>query len=77
MVVMWYAQSGADPGFPVAEGANPPGGAPTYSFAKLCEKLHEIEKILGHRGGARRGRLPPKFATDNGTLGSKTLFQHV
>ena len=24
---------------------------PTYDFAKFCEKLHEIEKILGRRGG--------------------------
>ena len=30
---------GADPGFPVEGGANPPGGAPTYDFAKFCEKL--------------------------------------
>ena len=25
-------------------------GAPTYDFAKFSEKLHEIEKILGHGG---------------------------
>ena len=43
--------SGMDPGFPVGGGANPPGGVPTYNFAKFCEKLHEIEKILGHGGG--------------------------
>ena len=50
---------GADPGFPVGGGANPPGGAPTYDFAKFCEKLHEIEKILGRREGARaRGASP-------------------
>ena len=23
------------------------GGAPTYDFAKFCEELHEIGKILG------------------------------
>ena len=44
--------AGADPGFPVGGGANSPGGAPTYDFAKFCEKLHEIEKILGRGGGA-------------------------
>ena len=43
---------GADPGFPV-------GGAPTYDFAKFCEKLHEIEKILGRREGARARGAPP------------------
>ena len=46
--------TGEDPGFTVAGGANPPG-APTYDFAKFCEKLYEIEKILGRRGG----RAPP------------------
>ena len=40
--------AGADPGLPVGGCANPPGGGtPTYDFAKFCEKLHEIEKILG------------------------------
>ena len=59
--------SGADPGFPVGEGANPPGGggAPTYDFAKLCETLHEIEKSLGHGGGGAPGEGGgfPKSAT--------------
>ena len=41
--------TGADPGFPVERGVNPPG-APTYDFAKFSKKLHEIEKILGRRG---------------------------
>ena len=60
-----YSQSGADPGFPVGGDANSPGGgAPTYDFAKFCEKLHKIGKILGRRGGARR-RRSPKSATDN------------
>ena len=40
--------TGADPGFPIAGGANPRGrGAPTYDFAKFSKELHEIEKILG------------------------------
>ena len=46
-----YLLTGADPGFPVGGFANPRvrgGGLPTYDFAKFCEKLHEIEKILGH-----------------------------
>ena len=38
---------------PRRRGANP-RGVPTYDFAKFCEKLHEIEKILGHGGGACR-----------------------
>ena len=50
---------GADPGFPVGGGANPLAGAPTYDFAKFCEKLHEIEKILGRRGGTGRAPLNP------------------
>ena len=51
--------SGADPGFPVGGGANPPGGAPTYDFAKFCEKMHEIEKILARKGGHVLGAAPP------------------
>ena len=54
--------AGADPGFPVGGGADPPGGAPTYDFAKFREKLHEIEKILGCRRGACRA-CPPKSTT--------------
>ena len=45
----------ADPGFPRGGGANSPGGAPTYNFAKFSPKLHEIERIWTP-GGAR-----PKF----------------
>ena len=55
--------AGADPGFPVGGGANPPGGAPTYDFAKFRKKLHEIEKILSRKGGAHAGRAPLKSAT--------------
>ena len=42
--------AGADPGFPVGGGASLRGGGGAnirYDFAKFCEKLHEIEKILG------------------------------
>ena len=44
-----FCIAGVDPGFPVGGGANPPVGVPTYDFAKFCKKLHEIEKIFGHR----------------------------
>ena len=47
---------------PIGGGANPPGGVPTYDFTKFCEKLHEIEKILGHRG-VHAGGGPPKSTT--------------
>ena len=46
----------ADPGFPRG-GAPTPQGAPTYNFAKISQKLHEIERI-GPPGG-REGRAPP------------------
>ena len=55
-----YQVSGADTGFPVG-GAPTLQGAPTYDFAKFCEKLHKIEKILG--GGVRAGGVPPKSST--------------
>ena len=47
----------ADLGFPRGGGANCPGGAPTYDFAKFSQKLHEIERIWAPRGGGAR----PKF----------------
>ena len=47
----------ADPGFPRGGGANSPGGAPTYDFAKFSQKLHEMERIWTPRGGGAR----PKF----------------
>ena len=47
----------ADPGFPRGGGANSPGGAPTYDFAKISQKLHEIERIWAPGGGGAR----PKF----------------
>ena len=46
----------ADPGFPRGGGANSPGGAPTYDFAKFSQKLHEIERIWTGEGDTR-----PKF----------------
>ena len=52
----------ADPGFPRGGGANSPGGAPTYDFAKISQKLHEIERIWTP-GGARVPRAPLRSAT--------------
>ena len=46
----------ADPGFSRGAGANSPGGAPTYDFGKISQKLHEIERIWTPREDAR-----PKF----------------
>ena len=39
-----FAIAVADPGFPQGGGANP-WGAPAYDFAKISQKLHEIERI--------------------------------
>ena len=45
----------ADPGFPRGGGANSPGGgAPTYNFAKISQKLHEMERIWTPGGGGGR-----------------------
>ena len=38
-------QAVTDPGFPRGGGANSPGWAPTCDFAKISQKLHEIERI--------------------------------
>ena len=41
----------ADPDFPEEGGPTPQGGgAPTYDFAKISQKLHEIERIWSPRG---------------------------
>ena len=46
LVIITWCRGGSR--IPRRRGANPPGGVPTYDFAKFHEKLHEIEKILGH-----------------------------
>ena len=47
----------ADPGFPREGDANSRGGGPpTYEFAKIFQKLHEIERIW--TPGRREGRAP-------------------
>ena len=51
----------ADLGFPRGGGANSPGGAPTYDFAKFSQKLHEIERISAPRGG---GACPKFYYVD-------------
>ena len=53
----------ADPGFPRGGGANSPGGAPTYDFAKFFQKLHEIERIWAPRGGGASLAPPLRSAT--------------
>ena len=46
-------QTGADPGFLVGGGANPPGGAANIPICQIFpKKLHEIKKILVRRVGA-------------------------
>ena len=51
--------AGADPGFPVEGGTDPLGGGRQHTiFVKFSQKLHEIEKILGRRRGARTGGAP-------------------
>ena len=52
-----------DPEFPWGGGANSPGGVPTYNFAKISQKLHEIKRIWTPRG-AHFPHTPPKSAND-------------
>ena len=59
-----WGEAVADLGFPRGGGANSPGGTPTYDFAKISPKLHEIKRIWT-RGGAR-----PKFYYVDLPLGS-------
>ena len=53
----------ADLGFPRRGGANSPGEAPTYDFAKISQKLHEIERIWTPRGGRASKILLCRSAT--------------
>ena len=39
------------------------GTTPTYNFAKISRKLHEIERIRVPRGRGGRPSRPPKSAT--------------
>ena len=70
------ASSGAYPGFPI--GGSPTvregGGVLTYEIAKFYEKLHEIEKILGRRGGSALP-APPKSANDHRFTGQARLIR--
>ena len=51
--------AGADPGFPVGGGANPPG-APTYDFANFWEKnCMKMRKFWAVEGGG--GPAPPQI----------------
>ena len=63
----------ADLGFPRGGGANSPGGVPTYDFAKISQKLHEIERIWTPRGGGARPKFyyvdPPLKADTKTTAG--------
>ena len=50
-------------------GRQLPGGAPTYDFAKISQKLHEIERIWAPGGGGRVPRAP--LRSDTADLRSK------
>ena len=64
MVAWWIALARGGSRIPRRRGRQPYRGAPTYDFAKFCEKLHEIEKILGRRGaGAGHAPLNPPLLT--------------
>ena len=52
-----------DPGFPRGGGTNPPGGTPTYDFAKFPQNFHEIERIC--TGGDASRILLCRSATDD------------
>ena len=46
----------------------PVGGAPTYDFAKISEKLHEIEKMSGCGGGGGVLLLDPPLKLESISL---------
>ena len=46
-----------DPGFPRGGGTN--SNSPTYDFAKISQKLHEIERIWAPGGMGGLSLAPP------------------
>ena len=46
----------ADPGFPWGGGANSPGGAPTYDFAKFSQNCMKLTRIW-NRGGRGASKI--------------------
>ena len=71
-------ESVADPRFPRGGGANSQGGSPTYEFAKISQKLHEIERILDPGGGGARPKFyyvdPPLRMIRSDRIGPKILL---
>ena len=59
------------------EGAPTPQGAPTYDFAKFCQKLHETERIWPPRG-VRLPCAPLRSATGvNETLNLESVGDRI
>ena len=46
----------------------PPGGMPTYDFAKISPKLHEIERIWTHGGHVSKSLLCRSATEDDNFL---------
>ena len=65
----------ANPGFPRGGAANSPGGggAPTYDFAKISQKLHEMERIWTP-GASLAPPLDPPFQSEDEI--SQTEMKH-
>ena len=58
---------GADPGFPEGRGANPPGEAPTYNFARFspknCMKIRNFWSVGGCPPWIHHCLLPDIFSS--------------
>ena len=68
---------GADPGFPVGGGANSSGGALTYNFTKIFQKIcMKLRKFWAVGGHARSAPLdPPLYTTTYHTLSHRESVQ--
>ena len=67
----WQIQDFPEVGAPTLRGA------PTYDFAKISQKLHEIERIWTPRGGASKillCRSATGWLSILKTIGSSVLF---
>ena len=55
------ALSAVDPGFPRGGGRQPESGAPTYSFARIRQKLHQNEVNWTEKGARNLAHLESTY----------------
>ena len=63
LIIKVEVSTGADPGFPLGGGANPPGGGANLCFCQKFPKNHMKLRKFWVMGGVRAGGAPLRSAT--------------